>query len=130
MNKQFKTGGILLFVIIITSMIVSSCYYDRADILYGNGKNSCDTISTILYSSDVKPVLEQKCYSCHEGSSPSGNIAMGTYATDKAIGVNGKLYGTISHASGYSPMPEGEPIMDACAISIIKKWIDAGCPNN
>lgn len=130
MNKQFRTSKLALFTAIIISFLLSSCYYDRADILYGHGSNSCDTISTILYSSDVKPVLEQKCYSCHEGSSPSGDVAMGTYAADKAIGVNGQLYGTINHASGYSPMPEGEAKMDACTIAIIKKWLDAGCPNN
>lgn len=76
------------------------------------------------------PVLEQKCYGCHAGSSPSGNIAMGNYASDKTIGLNGKLYGSINHASGYSPMPDGEAKMDACTIAIIKKWIAAGCPNN
>lgn len=37
----------------------------------------------------------------------AGGIAMGTYETDKAIALNGKLYGTITYANGYSPMPEG-----------------------
>jgi hypothetical protein len=87
-------------------------------------------MSTVLYSLNVKPVLEQKCYGCHSGGSPSGGIAMGTYAADKAMAVNGKLYGTINYASGFSPMPQGEAKMDACTISIIKKWIDAGSPNN
>lgn len=107
-----------------------SCYYDKADILYNHGVATCDTISTISYSTHVRPILEQKCYSCHSGSGPSGNIAMGTYLTDKALGTNGQLYGTISHASGYSPMPEGEAKMDDCSIAKIKKWVDAGSPNN
>lgn len=107
-----------------------SCYYDKADFLYNHGGGGCDTISTVLYSLNVQPVLEQQCYSCHSGSSPSGGILMGTYAADKALVLNGKLYGSINHEPGYSPMPDGEPQMDACTILLIKKWIDAGSPDN
>jgi hypothetical protein len=116
---------------IVLSIIISldSCFYDKGDYLYNHG-NGCDTASTVLYSLNVRPVLEQQCYSCHSGSSPSGGIAMGTHSTDKAIAVNGKLYGSINHSSGYSAMPQGQAKMDACTISIIKKWIDAGSPDN
>ena len=107
-----------------------SCYYDKADILYGDKGKGCDTLTTVSYSISVKPVLDTKCYGCHSGGSPSGGIAMGTYSTDKAIAANGKLYGSINHSSGYSPMPEGEAKMDACTIAMIKQWIDAGSPNN
>lgn len=130
MNKQLKIWAPVFITGLTIAILFSSCYYDRADILYGKKNNNCDTISTVLYSADVVPVLEQKCYGCHAGSSPSGNIAMGNYASDKTIGLNGKLYGSINHASGYSPMPDGEAKMDACTIAIIKKWIAAGCPNN
>ncbi len=116
--------------ITIVSTFLFSCYYDKADILYNHGSSSCDTMSTISYSTTVRPLLEQKCYSCHSGSRPSGGIAMGTHAADKALAVNGQLYGTINHESGYSPMPEGEAKMDDCAIAKIRKWIDAGSANN
>lgn len=55
---------------------------------------------------------------------------MGTYETDKAIALNGKLYGTITYANGYSPMPEGMGRLSDCQIAIIKKWIDNNTPNN
>lgn len=55
---------------------------------------------------------------------------MGTYATDKAIALNGKLYGSVSFTSGYSPMPKGGSKMSTCQLLIIKRWIDAGSPNN
>jgi hypothetical protein len=123
---------------IISKMIIGllitgsfySCYYDKADYLYNHGAGGCDTVSTVLYSLNVRPVLEQQCYSCHSSSSPSGGIAMGTYNADKAIAANGKLYGSVNHASGYSPMPQGQAKMEPCTIGIIKKWIDAGSPNN
>lgn len=119
-----------LAILITMSGFLFSCYYDKADILYNHGGSTCDTVSTISYSSVVRPILEQQCYSCHSGSRPSGNIAMGTYTSDKAIAVNGQLYGTINHASGYSPMPEGQAKMDDCSIAKIKKWVDAGSINN
>ncbi len=41
-----------------------------------------------------------------------------------------KLYGTISHASGYSPMPKGGAKLSNCQIATIKKWVDTGMLNN
>ena len=117
---------------IITGLLViglHSCYYDHADVLYPN-TIVCDTTTAVSYTQKVVPILQQQCYSCHSGGSPSGGIAMGTYATDKAIAVNGKLYGSISYASGFSPMPKGGNKLTTCQLALIKKWIDAGSPNN
>lgn len=116
--------GLMIFV------SLSSCYYDKEDRLYGNTNNSCDSMAAVSYTQHVVPLLQQYCYSCHLGSSPSGGIEMGTYATDKAIALNGQLYGTISYASGFSPMPDGEPKLADCQINIIKRWVDDGAPNN
>lgn len=124
MKTKFLLGLTAFF-----SCIFISCYSDKEELLYPNG-NTCDSITSITYSKTVVPILQQYCYSCHGGSSPSGGIAMGTYATDKAIGGNGKLFGTVNHSSGYSPMPQGMPKLTVCQISTIKKWIDGGMPNN
>ena len=76
------------------------------------------------------PLFQQKCYGCHTGSFPSGNVLMGTYTADKAIAQKGTLYGSINHSAGFSAMPKGTPKMTICQISTIKKWIDAGLLNN
>lgn len=120
---------ILIILIFIAVAGFSSCYYDKGDYLYPGAAN-CDTAAAVSYSKNVAPLLQQQCYSCHGGASPSGGIAMGTYAADKVIAVNGKLYGSISFASGYSPMPQGAPKMSTCQLATIKKWIDSGSPNN
>jgi len=118
---------ILIILIFIAVVGFSSCYYDKGDYLYAG---ACDTAAAVSYSKNVVPLLQQQCYSCHSGGSPSGGIAMGTYATDKAMAVNGKLYGSISFAAGFSPMPQGAPKMTTCQLATIKKWIDSGSPNN
>ena len=119
----------LLGITALFSCIFISCYSDKEELLYPYG-NTCDSITSITYSKTVVPILQQFCYSCHGGSAPSGGIAMGTYATDKVIGGNGKLYGSINHSSGYSPMPQGMPKLTTCQITAIKKWIDGGMANN
>ena len=111
---------------------LSSCYYDHEDILYGATSNQpcVDTTGTVSYSQKVVPILQASCYTCHSGSFPSGNQLMGTYTADKAMGQNGKLYGTISHGAGFSPMPKGAAKLSACQIAVVKKWIDQGMLNN
>lgn len=121
----------IVAAVIIVSIIYSlqSCYYDKYDLLYPN-TGSCDTTTVVSYSQKVVPLLQQQCYSCHNASNPSGGIVMGTHATDKAIAVNGKLYGTVNWSTGFSPMPKGGTKMNNCQIAMIKKWVDAGSPNN
>jgi hypothetical protein len=118
------------FTLVLLAVLLNACYYDKADLLYPSKSGNCDTTATVSYSSKVVPILTTQCYSCHIGASAGGGIVMGTHATDKAIALNGKLFGSINYSSGYSPMPKGSAKMNACDISTIKKWIDAGSPNN
>jgi len=119
------------FVIILFMVSVSSCYYDKEELLYwGNNVPCTDTAGTVSYAQKVVPLFQQYCYNCHSGSFPSGNIVMGTYTTDKAIAQNGKLYGSINHSAGYVAMPEGMPKLSNCQIAVVKKWVDSGTPNN
>jgi len=116
-------------IIMSSFFLFSACYYDKEQLLYGNTV-TCDTSTIFSYSLNVVPLLQQNCYGCHTGSFPSGNIRMGTYALDKVLGQNGTLYGSINHASGFSPMPKGTSKMTTCQIETIKKWIDGGMLNN
>ena len=118
---------IVLTAIVITS--VTSCYYDASDLLYPSAAK-CDTITSVSYQKSIVPLFQQQCYACHTGAGASGGIIMGNHAADKVIAVNGKLYGSISYATGFSPMPKGMAKMNTCQLQLIKKWIDAGCPNN
>ncbi len=123
----------ILSFILVTGFIFTfqSCYYDKAELIYPTGTlSNCDTAGTISYTAKVLPLLQQQCYSCHGVTGGSGGINMSSFANDKAIGLNGKLYGSINHSSGYSPMPKGGYKMTACEIATIKKWIDTGCLNN
>jgi hypothetical protein len=117
-----------LKTIIVTSVLLAGCYYDKEDLLYPAG--NCNTSNT-TFSGTVQPALQTYgCISCHSGAAPSGNILLDSYPAVKNYAQNGKLYGSISHSSGYSPMPQGRNKMSTCDINKIKAWIDAGALNN
>jgi mono/diheme cytochrome c family protein len=124
--------GHLLFLCGLILLSLSACYYDHEETLYGASSNQpcTDTAGTVSYAQKVVPILQSSCYSCHTGSFPSGNQLMGTYTADKAMAQNGKLLGTINHAAGFSPMPKSAAKLSSCKIATIKKWVDAGMPNN
>jgi hypothetical protein len=128
MKKKNILKLILLFGIM---QFINACFYDKADLLYPTNPGiTCDTAGVISYSQKVVPILQSQCYSCHSVTGGSGGINMANYANDKLIGLNGKLYGSISHANGYIAMPQGGNIMSSCDQAIIKKWITSGCLNN
>ncbi|HEX5652539.1 MAG TPA: hypothetical protein VFX58_05665 [Chitinophagaceae bacterium] len=120
-------GFIISLMLVI--VVLSSCYYDIEEELYPPVGN-CDAANA-SYSNMVLPLLQtNSCLGCHSGPAPSGNILLDGYTNVRTVALSGKLYGSISHAAGFSPMPQGGNKMNACNLSKIKAWIDAGAPNN
>lgn len=131
---RHMAGSIMKRLITLTIVIILawSCYYDNEEFLYPKLSSSCDT-ANVTFSSSVKPVLQQYCFTCHSNSSAAsfgGNIKLEDYADVKNSADNGKLYGSVAHLPGYSQMPKGGSKIDDCNISIIKTWIDSGSPDN
>ena len=127
-NKYF----LIIPVLILIGFIIKSCYYDSKEYLFPQINTSCDT-TNVTYSASVVPVLDQYCLGCHNNTSASslgGNIKLENYADVKTRADNGSLVGTISHDPGYSAMPKGASKLDDCTITIIKKWVDSGAPND
>lgn len=119
MNRKILTGMMCI-------LLLTGCYYDSEEELYG----TCST-TNVGYSTTITGLLNSYgCLGCHTGPSASGNIHLGNYAEVKARVDDGRLFGSINHASGFSPMPQGASKMSACDISKIKAWIDAGAANN
>ena len=98
----------------------------------GAVNNVCDQCDTtnFKFSTAIKPLMDNKCVGCHNSASLGGNIDLSSYAGVKSAAVSGKLYGSITWSNGISAMPKGGVKMPDCEISQIKKWIDAGTPNN
>src|SRR5690348_11891037 len=102
-----KMKKIISYSIVSLSIILlGGCYYDVAEELYPSSEIFCDT-TNVTYSGKVLPLIQNNCYTCHSGASPSGNVSLDSYSNLKVYADNGKLIGTISHAAGYSAMPQG-----------------------
>lgn len=92
-------------------------------------KSGCDT-TKFAFAAQVKPLIDLKCKGCHSGAFPSGGIPLATHSEIKTQADNGKLLGTITHSNGFKAMPQGTAKMPDCEITIIRKWVLAGAPNN
>ena len=90
---------------------------------------TCDT-TNVTYSVSITPILQTYCTGCHSGSSASGGVDLTSYTNVLAQVNNGKLWGDVSHSTGYNAMPLGGAILSACDLNMINVWIKKGAPNN
>jgi len=125
--KQIHKTILLLLIVFITG-----CYYDSEEKLYPQLSTSCD-LSNVTFAATVTPILQASCYSCHSNSNAAnsgGGIKIQNYADVVLLANNGKLMGTVTHASGYQAMPQGGGKLTDCEINQLQKWIDNGKLNN
>jgi hypothetical protein len=122
----------LILAVIITASLFESCYYDKADQLYPDGKIPCDTSVVAKFSSEVLSVMNANCNTsgCHNTISASSGVILDTYAGVKAQVANGRLMGSINQTGSFSAMPKGGGKLNSCAIIKIQQWINSGTPNN
>lgn len=106
----------------------------RKWILQGAQNNSCVNAScdttNVKYSTVIKGIINNKCQGCHSGTSAGGGFDFSSYGGVKARVDDGRLWGAVNHMIGYSPMPKNGTKLSSCELSQIKKWMDAGAPNN
>jgi uncharacterized membrane protein len=86
--------------------------------------------TNVKFSAFIQPLIVSKCQGCHNNGSTGGNIFLRNYTEIKATAVSGTLYGSVSHAAGYSAMPKVGAKLSACDLAKIKSWIDAGAQQN
>lgn len=121
------TKHFFLFFSLGFALSISSCYYDKEELLYTSAP--CDTTST--FSSRIAPLVQQKCATgCHEGANPSAGVSLTTYDEIKAIVDNGSFAGSLDGSNGYSIMPKGTSGLSSCDINAVNKWISGGALNN
>jgi hypothetical protein len=115
-----------VFLIIIFSFVIISCAYVKKDVV----QIPCTIADSVTYTKDIAPIIQTNCFQCHGGTSNISGILLESYTELKFYADNGYLYGTLSHSSGFIPMPDGGAKLNDCTISTIKKWIDTGTPEN
>jgi mono/diheme cytochrome c family protein len=97
----------------------------------------CDT-TQFTYTNTIKPILTAHCIGCHSpgaGSILPGGYNFNLYADAHRAAITnyppGLLYAVVAHLPGFNPMPQGAGApLSTCEITQIKKWVNAGGPNN
>lgn len=117
----------IINLLILGMVVFSSCYYDVAETLYPAA--TCST-TNMSYVTDINPILQQNCFSCHSASVNNGNVTLEGYNQLIPYVNNGHLVGTIKHQSGFSPMPQNSSPLSDCEIAKIEQWVIQGAQNN
>lgn len=95
----------------------------------------CDT-TNVTFSGTIWPeIIQPYCFGCHNGANASGGVFLENHSQIAAAAVipsgqYGSLWGAVTHASGNSPMPKNQPMLSDCKITQVRKWIEAGTPDN
>lgn len=110
LKKLIAAGAII--------MLMQSCYNDKEELLYPNEFGAGDTTRP-TYSGFVKPLLDSKCgTSCH--------ATYMNYNGLKVVVDNGKFNDRVIVKAD---MPPAGPLSPQDRDKL-KKWLDAGAPNN
>ncbi|MFZ9847413.1 MAG: c-type cytochrome [Flavobacteriales bacterium] len=82
--------------------------------------------TTSTYTTNVKSILDANCVTCHNGSNKSGGYDLSTYSHAK--NAKDAIVGSVQHASGFAPMPQGGSKLDDASIKLINCWSQNGTP--
>ena len=119
----------LISLISLSVLLLTSCYYDNAEDLYGH-LAPCDT-ANVRYSVQVVNILSQNCYRCHGGNAIDGaGVKLQDVKVVQSNALSGTLLGVLNHAPGYVQMPKNATKLSNCDIAIIEAWIKRGAPEN
>lgn len=111
----------------VLAMVLTSCYYDVAEVLYPPTNCVTDNMS---YATDISPILQTNCYVCHSEAANNGNVTLEGYANVIHYVNSGQLMGAIKHQAGFSAMPQNSTPLSSCEITKIEQWIVQGAQNN
>ena len=120
-NKKIY-GVFFLFIVLNTG-----CHYDNADRKYR--QSECD-LTDVSWTSDVKPLVDQFCIGCHQGSSPAAGLVLDRYEVVKASVMQGGFSIRVNKPITDPLKMPPNAILDSCAIDKINMWIANGAPKN
>ena len=117
-------------VAFVVFSVVNSCYYDNEEQLFGI--QNCDTLS-ISFETDISPIINEHCISCHGGETPSAGLSLMNYnefvisANDD---TNSGIINRIQRAEGEVGAMPTTYRLSQCQIEYIEAWVTQGAHNN
>lgn len=120
---KFKKSLFLVFLVAAVTVITTSCYKDREELLYGT--NSADCTNPDAQGpkfAAVELIIKSECISCHSPA-PTGDGTSPDLSTSCYILSN--YEGIYNRCVTLKTMPQAGPLSSAYQ-TIIKDWYDAG----
>lgn len=121
---------IFLSLTIVSTLVLTSCYYDNEETLYPVLSSACDT-TIVTFSGAIVPLLSNSCNSCHSNTTAASfgnNIKLQAHA-DVVANIEG-VVGSIKQTGAYSPMPKNGGKLSDCSILVVDIWVRDGMLNN
>jgi uncharacterized membrane protein len=122
LNQRIKLSLLIGLIVIL----LSSC-----------GSQQNNTGKTVSFSTDVAPILNQRCIGCHGDGQPSAGLDLSTYegvmagARGKAIVVAGNPSKSLLVTKVRSgKMPKNGAKLTPEQISLINDWVSQGALDN
>lgn len=125
-----KLPLLILGTMLTGAALFTACTRQNEQALMGGSNTQpCDT-SSMSYSTDIVPILEYNCISCHNRVQSNDGVILTDYADVLTEVQNGYLVNVIEHNPGFPQMPYGLPQLSSCTINMIVAWVNRGAPNN
>jgi len=127
-----KKQKLIFISLIAIAVIITGCFNDSEEKLYGQPNITCDT-TAMSYTQDIVPIIDAYCITCHNQSNAAsigGNVVLEGYTDLKVYVDNGLLLSSVSQDGNASPMPKGGSKLSDCEIEKIAAWITAGSLDN
>lgn len=108
---------------------------DKAQPAQSSSSNIGSTTHTISFTSQLAPILMQRCVNCHSTDSPSGGLDVSTFNSLLAGGTHGVLIfpgnpmrsALIDYLTGRKDqMPKGSAPLSQDQIELFRQWIREG----
>jgi len=113
-----KKNIITLTFALLVLVLIGSCRKDKVD-------TACVSNTTIHFATQIKPMLDNNCTSCHgAGGTPPNLTSHANVAANAGVILN-SLTGT-----GVQLMPQGGPALNDTLINQFSCWISQGKQNN
>ena len=128
MNKKRK-DFIFLFIPALALAFALSCTYHNEDDYFKDNPEVCYT-DNMSFETDIYPLIESSCLSCHSNSNASGGINIEGYENLKVHAESGIISKVIKHESGVSAMPLYADKWPDCSIAKFDAWVEQGMKNN
>lgn len=131
-NRTIGLATLAASSLFLLIALAPGCQYKNAEELY-NLNAQCDTTGTISFMSDIVPIIQDNCYSCHNDANYitlGAGIDLEGHSNFIVWTGNGRLQCAIKHENNCNNMPKGGGKLNECFIAKLDTWVAQGSLNN